>query len=356
MNDKKRILVAPLNWGLGHATRCIPIINALIEEHFEPIIASDGAALDLLKQEFPKLIHLELPSYHISYSKYGILLKWQLFKNLPKLITAVNKEKNSVQNIIKEYDIKGIISDNRFGVYCSKKVIPSAYITHQLRVYSGITTWFSTKIHHMVIRKYHECWIPDFETNINLSGKLGHIKSHHLNLKYIGVLSRFSSTKTASSMYDITIVLSGPEPQRSILERNLLSTFKNYKGHIILIRGMIENAQTITKNKTITIYNFMTSAELETTIKSSDVIISRSGYTSIMDLAILEKKTFFIPTPGQNEQLYLAKRLEKLKIAPFCNQADFSLDSLEQITNYSGFIGFKKATNFETLFNLFKGE
>lgn len=353
MNYKKRILVAPLNWGLGHAARCIPIINALIEQQFEPIVASDGPALELLEKEFPELIHLELPSYHISYSRYGILLKWQLFKTLPKLITAINKEKKIVQNIINEYDIKGIISDNRFGVYSSKKAVPSVYITHQLRVFSGITTWLTTKIHHKIISKHKECWVPDFENNLNLSGKLGHMKSHKLNLKYIGVLSRFSKSNSTPSAYNILVVLSGPEPQRSILEKKILEEFKDYKENIILVRGIIETVQTKTKSKNFTIYNFMESLELQKTIQSSDLIISRSGYTTIMDLAILENKAFFIPTPRQNEQLYLAKRLEKLNIAPYCKQNEFSIDKLEQINNYSGFGNFEKETNFETLFSLF---
>ncbi|MFH4963487.1 glycosyltransferase [Gaetbulibacter sp. M235] len=356
MNDKKRILVAPLNWGLGHATRCIPIINALMGQNFEPIIASDGAALNLLKKEFPTLIHLELPTYHISYSKYKFFLKWQLFKKLPKLIKAINEEKREVQNIIKIYDIKGIISDNRFGVYSTKKGIPSVYITHQLRVYSGTTTWLTTKIHQKIINKHDECWIPDFENNSNLSGKLGHIESHKLNLKYIGVLSRFSKNNSISLENDILVVLSGLEPQRSVLEEKILKEFENYKGHIILVRGVVESTQTKIKNKNLTIYNFMKSLELEKAILSSHLIISRSGYTTIMDLTILEKKVFFIPTPGQNEQEYLAKRLEKLNIAPYCKQSEFTIEKLEKIENYNGFLSLEKETDFETLFSLFKRE
>jgi len=353
MNIKKRILVAPLNWGLGHATRCIPIINALIEHGFEPVLASDGASLNLLKKEFPDLIHLELPSYNISYSKYGFLLKWHLFKNLSKLVIAVYKEKKIVQNIIKSHQIKGIISDNRFGVYSTKKTIPSVYITHQLKVYSGITTWLTTKIHHQIIKKFDECWIPDFENIPNLGDKLSHVKSQHLNLKHIGVLSRFSKKQKASSLYDIMVLLSGPEPQRSILEKKILAEFKDYNRPVILVRGVVETTQTKTETKNLTIYNFLTSVELENAIESSDLIVSRSGYTTIMDLAILGKKSFFIPTPGQTEQEYLAKRLANLNIAPYCKQNKFKIEKLKEINNYKGFSSFKKETNFETLFRLF---
>lgn len=355
MNFKKRILVAPLNWGLGHATRCIPIVEALLENQFEPIIASDGAALDLLKKEFPSLVCLELPSYNIQYSKHGFLLKWQLLKSIPKLLKAIKDEKIMVENIIKTHHIKGIISDNRLGVYSSNIKIPSVYITHQLCVLSGITTWISTKLHKRIIKKHHECWIPDFETNPNLSGNLGHIKNPEFKIKYIGSLSRFDKI-TTKSIYDIMVLLSGPEPQRTLLEEKVLHELKDYKGNTIVIQGLVENSQKISQRNNLTIYNFMQSTELEKAIQSSDIIISRSGYTTIMDLAKLKKKAFFIPTPGQNEQLYLAKRLEKLNIAPYCKQKDFSIKKLVELNDYKGFNIPENYMEFSDLFSLFERE
>lgn len=90
----KTILIAPLNWGLGHATRCIPIIKALQENNYIPIIASDGIALEILRKEFPYLQFLELPSYQIEYSKNGKNFKWKLLKNFPKMMEAIWNEKN----------------------------------------------------------------------------------------------------------------------------------------------------------------------------------------------------------------------------------------------------------------------
>ncbi len=358
MNIKKRILVAPLNWGLGHATRCIPIINALIEQEFEPIIATDGDALQLLKKEFPKLICLELPSYRIKYSKYGFLLKWQLFKTIPKLFKSVKKEKKVIEELIKTHHIKGIISDNRFGVYTSNKDVSTVYITHQLQVFSGFaTTWLTTRLHQQIIKKHTECWIPDFENTQNLSGKLGHINNHKLNLKYLGPLSRFTKTKATTPKYNILVLLSGPEPQRSLLEDKILSELKNYKESIIVVKGVVEHTQKTTRQNTMVIYNFMQSTELEQIIKDSDIVISRSGYTTIMDLVVLlKKKVFFIPTPGQNEQLYLAKRMQQLQIAPYCKQDDFTIESLKEINWYKGFEMIENNLNFSELFSLFKGE
>ncbi len=353
MNLKKRILVAPLHWGLGHATRCIPIINALMEHHFEPIIASDGAALHLLKKEFPQRIHLELPSYHIEYPKEGQSLKLKLLKDLPKLLKVIKAEKKATQSIIETYKIDGIISDNRFGVY--SKNIPSVYITHQLNVLSGSTTWFTTKLHQHLIKKFDECWIPDAESENNLSGNLGHLKQATFRLKYMGAISRFQKYKLPI-LWDILVLLSGPEPQRTLLEEKLLKELNLFDGKILFIKGLVEDIQTSTIKNQFTLYNFMQSQELEKAINESKLIIARSGYTTIMDLAKLEKKAFFIPTPGQFEQEYLARRLEEKQIAVYCKQDKFSIEKLEKAQIYQGLNCFENDVHFKTLFDLFQSK
>ncbi|WGD35534.1 glycosyltransferase [Olleya sp. YS] len=348
---KKRILVAPLNWGIGHATRCIPIINGLLDEGFDPIIASDGEALQLLKKEFKDLIFVELPSYNIRYSKTKSAFKWLLFLQLPKIRKAINREHKLVRKIIHDYAIEGIISDNRLGVYSSK--VPSVFTTHQLTVLSGNTTKFSTFLHTCYIKKFNECWVPDFEGEPNLSGKLSHnFKSKELTIKYIGALSRLKKTETKPKNR-FMVLLSGPEPQRSILEERLLDELKVLPGLIIFVRGKIEVEQVIVNQPPFAIYNFMEAEELQKHINNSDIIISRSGYTTIMDLAKLGKQAFFIPTPGQFEQEYLAKYLEKSKIAPYCEQDDFSLSQLNKSVNYSGFKSFENEIDFKQLFSLF---
>lgn len=347
---KKRILVAPLNWGLGHATRSIPIIKALIEHGFEPVIASDGTALSLLKKEFPKLETVELPSYDITYPKKGKFFKLNLVKGSPKMLKAIKNEKKALKSIIETYRIDGVISDNRLGMY-SKKV-PSVFITHQLQVLSGNTTWLSTKIHQNIINHFDECWVPDHQGEPNLSGKLGHIKSHGIPIKYIGPLSRFNKIETEKK-YDVMVLLSGPEPQRFMLEEKLLMAFESFEGTVLFVKGTVENEQKITEKGNMTIYNFMTSELLEKALNESELIVSRSGYTTVMDLAKLNKKAFFIPTPGQFEQEYLAKRLTEDGIVPSCNQDDFTLENLYTIEQYSGLKNFDYEVNFKKLFGLF---
>jgi uncharacterized protein (TIGR00661 family) len=350
VQHKKQILVAPLNWGLGHATRSIPIIKALIEEGFEPIIASDGVALTLLEKEFPNLKSVELPSYNVTYSKKGKHFKLKLLKDSPRLLKAIKAEKKAIDNFLENNTIDGIISDNRLGVRNNK--IPSVFITHQLNVLSGNTTWLSTKIHQRIIKKFDECWVPDMDGDINLSGKLGHIKSFKIPVKYIGPLSRF--TKHDSEIKNALMVLiSGPEPQRTMLEEKLLLELKNYSGKMVVVRGVMEKEQVIKAIDNITIYNFMTSELLEKTINESALVLSRSGYTTVMDLAKLNKKAFFIPTPGQFEQEYLAKRLTAMGMVPSCNQEEFNLKKLNDVVVYEGLKSFDFNTNFKDLFSLF---
>ncbi|PSG89984.1 glycosyltransferase family protein [Aurantibacter aestuarii] len=333
---KKRILVAPLNWGIGHACRCIPIIKALIENNFDVVLASDHEALMLLQKEFPFLDSVALPGYNVSYSTQKKSFKSHLIKQLPKIYRAIQAEHKATQQIITEFKIDGILSDNRLGVY--SKHIPSIFITHQLNVLSGNTTFLSSKLHELFIKKFNECWVPDFETTPNLSGKLSHhsTKKQPIPIKFIGALSRFF-IETREIKTDILVVLSGPEPQRSLLADKLIEELKKSPKKIVLVKGIIEQEQTKIIDANLTIYNFLNSEDLQKFLNESELIICRSGYTSIMDLAKLKKKVFFIPTPGQFEQEYLAEHLQNSGIAPYCPQKNFSLVKLNELKNFSGF-------------------
>jgi uncharacterized protein (TIGR00661 family) len=347
----KTILIAPLNWGLGHATRCIPIIKALQENNYIPIIASDGIALELLKKEFPYIQTLKLPSYQIEYAKNGKNFKWKLLKNFPEMLQAIWKEEKKVRKWIKKYDIDGIISDNRLGVFSKK--IPSVYLTHQLNVMTGNTTWFTSILHQHIIKKHRECWVPDIEGKLNLTGKLGHIEHPNFSLKYIGPLSRLHK-KEVPKLYDLMIILSGPEPQRSLLEEKLKEEIATYNGTIIFIQGIVEKEQKKEQVENVTYYNFMNSRQLEQAFNESDIVLCRSGYTTIMDLAQLGKKAFFIPTPGQYEQEYLAKKLKEEGLVPYAKQNHFCIESLKEIDNYKGLTQFETAINWAALFQVFE--
>ncbi len=349
----KTILVAPLHWGLGHATRCIPIIRALLSNNYKVLIGSDGAALALLRKEFPVLPWVELPAYNITYPKKGEFFKLKLFLKLPEIKKVMSLEKKLVKQCIAEGRIHGIISDNRLGVRSND--VPSVFITHQLNVLSGNTSYFSSKLHQRIIKKYDACWVPDLKGPNNLSGKLGHSAKVKFPVTYMGPLSRMQP-RNMPIVYDVLVLLSGPEPQRTLLEVKLLDAFRGSSYRVLLVRGMVEEGETFYVKENITIVNFLQSTSLEKAINESRWVISRSGYTTIMDLAAMEKIAFFIPTPGQFEQKYLAKELKNKGIVPSCKQDDFTLEKLNEIPFYKGLKNINQDTNFPELFTLFERE
>lgn len=272
---------------------------------------------------------------------------------MPKIIRAIRAERKMVRSLIDKYEIKGIISDNRFGVYNGK--VPSVYMTHQLNVLSGSTSWMSTALHIIMIKNFDECWVPDMENEPNLSGRLGHIHQEPVPLKYLGVISRFEKLELPISS-DLLVLLSGPEPQRTLLEDILLRELKGFDGTIIFVRGQVEKSQSITRTGNITIYNFMLANELEKAINRSFLVLSRPGYSTLMDLAKLEKKAFFIPTPGQYEQEYLASRLKNLEVSGTCNQDEFNMEVLGSVKKYHGLRVDQGPPDYKKLFRLFEGK
>ena len=344
---RKKIIVAPLNWGLGHASRCIPIIQFLQKNHYTPVLASDGEALLFLRKEFPDLESLELPPYEISYAKN---LKIGLLMQVPKVLNAVLKEQKVLQKYIRENtEVVGVISDNRLGARST--AVPSVYITHQLRVLSGCTSFFSSKIHQLFINKFDECWVPDTKSS-QFSGKLSKSKGIQVPLKYIGVLSRFTKEHT-SEINDVLVVLSGIESQRTVLEQKIISVLASFQGNVVLVQGNIEKEQTVTMINGIKKYNYLLSEDLEREINQSKLIICRSGYSSIMDLAVLQKKACFIPTPNQPEQEYLAAHLKEQQMALCCHENEFSLAHLEQVKSFKALHTEPSSLN-PTLLSLFE--
>jgi uncharacterized protein (TIGR00661 family) len=344
----KKIIIAPLNWGLGHATRCVPIIKELQKSNFTPVIASDGTALQFLIKEFPSLEFFELPSYKISY---GRNLKWSLIRKIPTIVRAVHKERLLIREYIHQNpNVVGIISDNRFGCYYTK--IPSVYITHQLNVLSGFLTPVTSFFHRRVIRKYNECWIPDEENSV-YSGKLSR-STKNLNKKYIGVLSRFKKQELPQDI-DVLILLSGPEPNRTQLEIKLTSIFKTSSKKVYLIQGVVEKIQKTTKENQLTIVNFMLTKQLEHTLNLSKMVICRAGYSSVLDLVSLRKKALLIPTKFQNEQEYLAKYLQQKGYFSFVKERKVNKNTLDVFPEFTPANYQKKVFNSK-LFHLFHGK
>jgi len=318
-----RILVAPLNWGLGHATRCIPIINHLMSKGVEVIIASDGRALDLLRAEFPQLESHELPAYDVSYSRNNMVVNLAL--QFPNITRTVFKERKWLQKFIQENDIHAVISDNRFGLHSSK--IPTVFITHQVEIPVPIK-WLSglcNQLNRHFINRFDDVWVPDFEGPENLTGSMSHGTPIDYKLTYLGAISRMKQLPS-SKTYDVCVVLSGPEPQRTRLEHILLTQLAKLPYKVLLVRGIPKNLQRAICSDNLEMISFMKGKDLNQAILDSELIISRSGYTTIMDLAVLGKKALFIPTPGQKEQEDLATHFHDRAIYYSRTQDDINLE------------------------------
>lgn len=331
LKKPKRVLVTPLNWGLGHATRCIPIINELLLNGFEVVLASDGRSLDLLKKEFPKLKAIELPAYDIRYSTDNML--FNIAFQIPKIIAAIWKEHHFIKKIIKREQLDIIISDNRYG--CKSGLTKNIFITHQLNIIIPWKPleWLVNKFNHFLIAGFDECWVPDFYGKERLAGRLSdNIKLK--KVKYLGILSRMQK-KATPRKYEIITILSGPEPQRTKLEEIITKELKSIDKKSLIVQGRTDLERRFELNENIEVVAYLNTAALNEAILSSDLVICRSGYSSIMDLVTLEKEAILIPTPGQTEQEYLARRLKKQGRFSFQDQATFSLKrGIEELKSY----------------------
>ncbi len=341
MHTRQRILIAPLDWGLGHATRCIPIIRLLVKKNAEVIIAADGRPLELLKREFAELEFIRLKGYAITYPKKGGMI-WKMFFSIPRILVGINTEHKALKKIIKEKSIDVVISDNRFGLW--NKEVKSIFITHQLMIKSPFAEKLLHRINIRYINKFTECWIPDTEGANNLSGDLSHKYPLPTNAFFVGALSRFASPLTLSKgegtigENDIMAIISGPEPQRTVFEKIILVQLLKINLKVLIVCGKTEEQKNVNLKQNVKIVNHLSSDEMQEALLNSKIIIARSGYSTIMDLATLGKKVIFIPTPGQTEQEYLAEELKQKKIAIYQKQSEFNLEqALLESENYKGF-------------------
>jgi len=304
-----RILVTPMDWGLGHASRCVPLIRELIHQGAEVFLASSGPGLDLLKQYFPQLPSENLPAYNIRYPFENMI--WNLAQQMPRISNTIWSEHKSIKYLVQRYRIECIISDNRFGCYTAQT--HNIFITHQLSIQTP-KLWNTLPIHSIVnrfnryfIEQFDECWVPDIPGPDNLSGALSSARID-IPVHFIGWLSSLKF-QDQPNRYLCTAVLSGPEPQRSRLEAILRPQLQSLEAPTLLVRGILDQNTQVEKKEQLTIVPYLLGEALNTAMAASDLIIARSGYSTLMDLAILGKKALLIPTPGQTEQVYLARRL-----------------------------------------------
>lgn len=302
MLNNKTIFISALDWGLGHATRCVPLIKQLMVNNTVIIGVTKTTAL-VFNEEFPELTKVDIEPYKITYSKV-LPLFVKLALDAPRILSVIKIENKQLTQFIKQYHIDVVISDNRFGLY--HKNVQCIYITHQFNLKAGWFSFIANKIHHHFIKKFDAVWLPDFEDERNcLAGELSRNHSSK-SVKYLGTLSRLPLVENTTEIFDYLCLLSGPEPLRTELENSLLKQAALSHKKIGLVRGTNSALnQVVAKN--VTVFNMPTASELSRLISTSKTIICRSGYSTLMDLHHLKKQNLIlIPTPGQSEQKYLA--------------------------------------------------
>ena len=311
-----------------------------------------------MKQEFPHLTHLELPLYNIHYPKQeGVLFALSFLIQLPRIVWTIWKEHQVLSKWVPEKNIQFVISDNRYGLFYSK--VPTAFITHQLFVITPFAQVLLEKIMHFFWQRYQEIWVPDLGGEKNLSGTLSHKsplpKALAKKVHYLGPLSRMNLNKGYKIKKNkVLAIISGPDPQRTLLEKSVLEQLQNCAGNHIVVGGMPEIppkkvVQETEGKSTITHYSHLSQQELEEQLRQSEVVLCRSGYTTIMELCVLQQEGLvFIPTPGQTEQEYLCEHLQYQKVAPYQKQKELNLPQLLEKQVQGGYCGFK-AKNWDTV-------
>jgi hypothetical protein len=329
-NQQKRILVAPLDWGLGHTARCVPIIRYLQGLGHLPVVACNSWQRTFIEETFGNIEIIHLDGYNITYSPRNKWLQMGLIAQLPHINKIIHSEHRWVMEKADKLGIDFIISDNRYGLF--HPTIPSVIMTHQLMVQGGAGIFIDRaiqKIHYKYLNRFKATWVVDTAGSDNLAGKLSHPSLLPRKSQYIGLLSRFSNDQRENNPKDnvnnLLVLLSGPEPQRSILSEMLWKQVCSYDGNITFVEGSTDTREPAHIPRNITYYKRLTDKALVPLLKDADMVICRSGYSTLMDLALLRKPAVIIPTPGQTEQEYLGRHMHERGIFYCCNQKGFDL-------------------------------
>ncbi len=300
-------MVAPLDWGLGHATRCVPLINRLLAEGHNVQLASNGRSARWLANYFPQLkVHTDIPDYAITYPERGSM-EWHFLKQSPRLLRVIRAEHRWLERFTEAHTIDEVYSDNRYGLYHER--VKCTLITHQLFIRAP---WYARAgVHRLTehyIQQFDACWVPDYASEPNLSGALSHASKLPRNVKFIGPQSRFTNVMFDASapVYDNVALISGPEPTRSHFQAELLLRFQQEGKTALIVCGTPEQSFDRTEG-CVRLVSHLSDAQLADVLKSAGHLVCRPGYSTIMDLHVLGCKAEFIPTPGQTEQEYLCQ-------------------------------------------------
>ncbi|MGD9978223.1 MAG: glycosyltransferase [Bacteroidales bacterium] len=321
---KLNILICPLGWGLGHASRDIPIIELLQQQGHNVIVAADKSSITLVKQRFPGLKYIDFRSLRVRYTKGSS----QLF---PLLWVAVRlpfvnfSEHRKLKQLIGQHKVDMVISDNRYGLWSNH--VKTAIITHQLRVIPPFPFKWTLKISQIIIKKwlnrFDQVWVPDYSDERNIAGLLSRPNGLK-NLNYIGILSRFGSINfdAVLSGFQMVVIASGPEPQRQIYIDITSKLAKKWLLSCLIVEGIPDNGSIPRNIDGIWYVGHLPDLQFALAVKNAQYLIFRGGYSTIMDMLTLGISGLMVPTPGQTEQEYLAHYLYRRGYFETAHQGD----------------------------------
>ena len=333
MNKKQvRILLAPLDWGLGHVTRCVPIMQHIHFLGHQVVFAGNTLQQNYIKSVFKEVECINLEGYDVEYARSKIGLIPKIIAQIPRFNKCIKREHQWLQGIIKNHKIDAVISDNRYGLYTTQ--IPCVLMTHQLQIRSGLSAHLDKillKLHYRFIEKFDSCWIVDVAEDNGLSGTLAHPSLlPTIKTEYIGLLSQCSGAnapKETEGKEIVLILLSGVEPQRSMISSILWKKAIKSGQHIIYVEGSEAAIKPAIIPDHISYHKRLSEKELVTAIDAAAYVICRSGYSTLMDLLAMGKKAILIPTPGQTEQEYLGTLMHQKKIFMMAKQHKFDIQT-----------------------------
>ena len=334
------VLFAVLNMGLGHATRSLSLIRGMHERGWRIVLASSGRALWLLQKECPWGRFAELPDYSIRYARGSWLLP-KLSVQIPRVLQRIVQEHRAVTGLVRRFRPELIVSDHRYGVWHPQ--VPSVFLSHQIRFAMPPGLSWLAPLPALFNRYFHRFFarvlIPDEPQSGRgrLSGDLSRPLVQDSRYHFIGILS---SVKWHDGQQDIDVLvsISGPEPQRSLFEQKVLSQIGQIPGRRVVFLGKSETAEVRRlENGWLEIHASPPRQLAAQLMNRARKIISRPGYSTLMELAELGKPALFVPTPGQTEQQYLARRLARMGLFPAVQQNRLDLPAqLDALEGYPG--------------------
>ena len=342
-----KVLVAPLDWGLGHATRCVPVVREFLRKGAEVEIAVVKANAAFFREVFPEVRQRIAPAYNIVYPKHAINMALWLVQKSSHLNAVIRFEHRFAEEMVARHGYDIIVSDNRFGFYSTKA--HSVYMTHQRRIAFpaafAALEGLGIRWHNSVMKHFDEVWVPDEERFQGYAGSLSHVSGCPVPLKFVGLLSRFADLDAEKNAdcglenararfgregQNVLAVVSGVEPARTQFETKLREILAQVPGNHVMVLGKPQKGLNTWTEGNIEFHNHLPTEEFARAVKNADWVISRGGYSTVMDMAFLGAQCIFVPTPGQYEQVALAKDLASSGYAVHVPAQELSLKSLEK--------------------------